>query len=112
MPTWRERVRSIWRRVPRPRRGQAVYRDMRSMALGVDPSALQIPEGQRWSGAAVAAMEIGMPEATATIVAIADGTVSMYLSSGEGKLGAGEHAAVRGAAEEFRTVVAENRGLL
>jgi hypothetical protein len=112
MPTWRERVRSIWRRVPRPRRGQAVYRDMRSMALGVDPSALRIPEGQRWSDAAVAAMEIGMPEATATIVAIADGTVSMYLSSGGGTLGAGEHAAVRGAAEEFRTVVAENRGLL
>jgi hypothetical protein len=36
----------------------------------------------------------------------------MYLSRGGGVIGAGEHAAVRGAADRFRTVVAESRGLL
>jgi hypothetical protein len=36
----------------------------------------------------------------------------MYLSRGGGVIGAGEHAAVRGAGDVFRTVVAENRGLL
>jgi hypothetical protein len=112
MSTWRERLRSIWERITRSRRGPAVYRDLRSMALGLDAAAIQMPEGERWSGALVAAMEIGMPEATTTIVAIADGTVSMYLSSGGGVIGAGEHAAVRGAGDVFRTVVAENRGLL
>ena len=112
MPTWRERMRSIWEWIKRPRGRRAIYRDMRSMALGLDAAAIRMPEGERWSGALVAAMEIGLPEATTTVVAIADGSVSMYLSRGGGVVGAGEHAAVRGAAEQFRTVVAENHGLM
>jgi hypothetical protein len=112
MTTWRERLHSIWAWIKGPRGKRDVYRDLRSTALRLDPAAIQMPEGERWGGALVAAMEIGMPEATTTIVAIADGTVSMYLSSGGGVIGAGEHAAVRGAADLFRTVVAENRNLL
>ena len=112
MTTWRERLHSIWAWIKGPRGKRGVYRDLRSMALRVDPATIRMPEGERWSGALVAAMEIGMPEATTTVVAIADGTVSMYLSSGGGVIGAGEHAAVRGAADVFRTVVAENRNLL
>ena len=112
MTTWRERLHSIWAWIKGPRGKRGVYRDLRSMALRVDPATIRMPEGERWSGALVAAMEIGMTEATTTIVAIADGTVSMYLSSGGGVIGAGEHAAVRGAADRFRTVVAENRNLL
>jgi hypothetical protein len=112
MPTWRERLESIWAYITGPRGDREAYRDMRSMALGIDPAAISMPDGARWTGALIAAMEIGLPEATATVIAIADGTVSMYLSSGGGVIGAGEHAAVRGVAERFRTVVAENRGLL
>ena len=112
MPSWRERLHSIWAWIKGPRGKRAVYRDLRSMALGLDPGAIRMPEGALWSDALVAAMEIGMPEATATVVAIADGTVSMYQSRGGGVIGAGEHAAVRGAADRFRTVVAESRGLL
>jgi hypothetical protein len=82
------------------------------MALGVDPESISVPEGEHWTGAAVAAMELGLANGTATIVAIADGTVSMYVSSGGGVIGAGEHAAVRNAANHFRTVVAESRDLL
>jgi len=112
MPSWRERLHSIWAWIKGPRGKRGVYRDLRSMALGLDPRAIRMPEGALWSDALVAAMEIGMPEATATVVAVADGTVSMYLSRGGGVIGAGEHAAVRGAADRFRTVVAESRGLL
>jgi hypothetical protein len=112
MTTWRERLHSIWAWIKGPRGKRGVYRDLRSTALALDPASIRMPEGERWSGALVAAMEVGMPEATATVVAIADGTVSMYLSSGGGVIGAGEHAAVRGAADLFRTVVAENRNLL
>jgi hypothetical protein len=112
MTTWRERLHSIWAWIKGPRGKRGVYRDLRSMALGLDPASIELPEGERWSDALVAAMEIGLPEATTTIIAIADGTVSMYLSSGGGVIGAGEHAAVRGAADVFRTVVAENRNLL
>jgi hypothetical protein len=110
MPTWLERLRSIWERVAPRRARRDAYQGLRSMALGLDPATIQLPAGERWRGAAVAVMEIGMPDATATVVAIADGTVSMYLSNGGGVIGAGEHAAVRGAAEVFRTVVAENHG--
>jgi hypothetical protein len=82
------------------------------MALGYDPATIAVPEGEAWGGALVALMELGRPDATATILAVADGSVSMYLSTGGGVIGAGEHAAVRGVAARFRTVAAESRGLL
>ena len=82
------------------------------MALGHDSSTIAVPDGERWSGALVAAMELGRPDATVTILAVADGSVSMYISTGGAVIGAGEHAAVRGVAERFRTVAAESRGLL
>lgn len=41
----------------------------------------------------------GFPDATATIAALADGTTSLYLSSGGGIIGGGTHAAVRQAAD-------------
>jgi len=36
----------------------------------------------------------------------------MYVSTGGGVIGAGEHEAVRAEAKRFRTVVADSRGLL
>ncbi len=82
------------------------------MALGVDPATIAVPDGEPWSGAVMAAMEIGTKNAIATIVAIADGTVSMYVSTGGGVIGAGGHAVVRAAADRFRDVTADSRGLL
>jgi hypothetical protein len=46
-------------------------------------------------------METGYPEAVASLVTIADGTTSLYFSSGGGVIGAGDHAAVREAAAVF-----------
>ena len=88
-----------------------VYRDLRSIALGVDPGSIEVQDDEPWSGAAVAVMELNIDGAIATIVTIADGSTSMYLSSGGGVIGAGEHAAVRAVAQRFRTVAAELRGL-
>ena len=82
------------------------------MALGIDPATIEVADGQAWTGALIAAMELGRPDATVTILAVADGSVSMYLSTGGAVIGAGEHAAVRGVADRFRTVAAESRGLL
>jgi hypothetical protein len=109
---WRERLQSLIGRAAGRPSGQEVYLGLRSMALGYDSSSIAVPEGERWSGALVAAMELGRPDATVTILAVADGSVSMYLSTGGAVIGAGEHAAVRGVAERFRTVAAEMRGLL
>jgi len=110
MPEWGQRLRSLLEKaIGQPGR---TYETLRPMALGVDSSMIVLPDGQSWGGALVAAMEIGLPTATVTIVATADGTVSMYTSAGGGVIGAGGHAAVRGVAERFRTLAAESRGLL
>jgi hypothetical protein len=111
VPDWAQRLRSwLSKAIARP--GGGDYQRLRSMALDVEPTTIALPDGEPWSGALVAAMEIGLRNGIATIVAIADGTVSMYVSAGGGVLGAGGHAAVRAAAERFRTVAAESRGLL
>ena len=88
------------------------YQGLRSMVLTLDLSTLGMPDGTPWGGAAVALMEIGLHKGTASIVAVADGTVSMYMSTGGGVIGAGGHAAVRAVAERFRTVAAESRDQL
>ena len=44
-------------------------------------------------------METGYPQAVVTLVALADGTASLYFSNGGGIIGAGQHDSVRTAAE-------------
>jgi hypothetical protein len=111
MPDWSKAIRS---RLPGAA-GKAdpeVYQDLRSMALHVDLAKIAIADDEPWSGAAVAVMEFVVSDTVATILATADGAVSMYLSNGGGVIGAGEHAAVRPAADHFRNVAADSRGLL
>ena len=112
MATWLERFKETWGRIRGQRPSKPVFADLRSMALSVDLATLQTPAEEPWGGAGVAMMEIGMDRAVASVVAIADGTVSMYTSTGGGVIGAGAHAAVRGEAARFRTVIADSRGLL
>ena len=111
MPDLLGRVRSLLGMAGR-KSGPEMYRTLRSMALEYDPSSVQVADDEPWSGALVAMMETGLPDGTATLVAIVDGSVSMYFSTGAAVIGAGEHAAVRGAAERFRAVASESRHLL
>jgi hypothetical protein len=46
-------------------------------------------------------METGYPEAVATLVAVVDGTSSLYFSNGGGFIGAGTHAAVAEASRRW-----------
>jgi hypothetical protein len=46
-------------------------------------------------------METGYPEAVATLVAVADGTTSLYFSNGGGVTGAGTHGAVADASRRW-----------
>lgn len=112
MASWLERVKETWGRIRGQRPPKDIYRDLRSMALNVDLSTLKTPADEPWAGAGVAIMEIAIDQAVASIVAVADGSVSMYVSTGGGVIGAGEHEAVRAEAKRFRTVVAESRSLL
>jgi hypothetical protein len=46
-------------------------------------------------------METGYPRGTATLMALADGTTSLYLSTGGGIIGGGFHQAVAAATQSF-----------
>jgi hypothetical protein len=50
-------------------------------------------------------MEIGFPEGAATLVALADGTTSMYTSTGGGTIGGGQHDSVAQRTHAFLRVV-------
>ncbi len=73
---------------------------LRSRVLTLNPAELELTRDDRgpvWG----MLMETGYPTGVATLVAIGDGTVSLCFSSGGGVIGAGEHPAVRNAAESF-----------
>jgi hypothetical protein len=78
-----------------------VFVGLRSQLFGVDAASLGIEPTedlvQVWGGV----MELGMPEGAATIVSLADGTTSMYLSTGGGVIGGGEHEHVAAASIHF-----------
>ena len=52
-------------------------------------------------------MESGSPEAVITLVAVADGTVSLYVSNGGGIVGLGQHEAVRNTAFDFLSLASQ-----
>ena len=86
--------------------GARAAKDLRSQVLALDPATIEIPDGH-WQGAYVALMEIGLERGTASLVAVADGTVSLYTSTGGGTIGAGQYMSVREAAERFLRAAAE-----
>jgi len=74
-----------------------VYSSLRSQALEFRSEQNAEPEG----GVIAALMETGYPEAVVTLLAVSDGTVSLYFSNGGGIIGAGEHEPVRRVARRF-----------
>ena len=85
---------------------EARYRELRSTILHLDPAQLQVSEGE-WTGASVALMEMVVGDATATLVAVADGTVSLYTSAGGATIGGDEHLAARQAGQRFLQAAAD-----
>jgi hypothetical protein len=85
-----------------------IFRDLRKQALSVRASDLGLEPGesQLWG----VLMETGFPEAVVTLASFAEGTTSLYFSTGGGTIGAGEHASVRAAAERFLAAADENLG--
>jgi hypothetical protein len=75
--------------------------------LGLRQQVLTLTPGQL--GDAVSAdepmlallMETGYPQAVATLVAVADGSASLYFSNGGGIIGAGTHASVAEASRRW-----------
>jgi len=59
-----------------------------------------------------AVMEMTYPNGTASLVALSDGTTSLYTSTGGGVIGGGSHAGVVEATHGFLSCVEEHLGLL
>lgn len=74
------------------------YRELRSMALSVKAAQLGLDVEPDTVIAAFLEMQMGAP---VTLVAMAEGSVSMYFGNGGGIIGAGQHPEVREAAEVF-----------
>jgi len=80
--------------------GADVYRGLREQILGLDPAEAGItaaPESGLWGGL----MEMGLDNGTATLVALADGTTSLYFSTGGGVIGGGFRPPVAEATRSF-----------
>ena len=84
-----------------------VYLGLRNQILNVDPATIGLaaPSSSAPWGCV---METGYPNGTATLVCLADGTTSLYTSSGFGIIGGGAHQAVVRENANLLTVLAEH----
>ncbi len=78
-----------------------MYSALRHQALSIQRTEAGIPAPPPEAPAWGILMETGYPEATATMLALSDGTTSLYLSSGGGVIGGHAHQDVRQANAEF-----------
>jgi hypothetical protein len=77
---------------------RAVTSELRDRLLKGAPADFSIePDGRVWG----VLMDTGYPEVVATLVALADGTASIYLSSGGGVIGGGPHENINAAARHL-----------
>ena len=76
---------------------EEIYEGLRSMALSVRPEPLGVEVGV--DEPYVALMEFRVGEHSMTLVAVLDGSASMYFSTGGGNIGGGKHESIRDAAQ-------------
>jgi hypothetical protein len=93
---------------PTPAEAADVYRGLRQMVLDLEPGAVGLADDPNSSAVWGALMDMGVAGGSATLVALADGTTSLYLSSGGGMIGAGGHAAVADATRAFLASLQEH----
>ena len=77
------------------------FEGLRTMALSATPEQLQLSLPTDKTVVYGVIMDWGMDGATATIVSYQTGDASMYLSSGGGVIGGGQHQNVNSAAKQF-----------
>jgi hypothetical protein len=96
MPSW------FRRKEPEPDPA-AIFTDLRDMVLLEPP-----PDPGSWS----ALMEMGTEDGVASVVAVSDGTTSLYTSTGGGLIGAGDHASVAAANQAFLAAIEGSRSAI
>ncbi len=77
------------------------YTDLRTMVFGIDLTDLAQRRTDTIDRVWGIVMEAGFPEAAVTLLALADGTVSIYLSSGGGLTGLGDYEQIHDASQRL-----------
>ena len=79
----------------------ATTQGLRRMALTLTPDAIGLSRATYPHEVWGIVMETGLEGGSYTLVSLADGTTSLYFSTGGGIIGAGAHAPVRQASQQF-----------
>src|SRR5262245_42601959 len=90
-----------WRKAKAASEPADVYSTLREKILTLAPAAVGIAPSDENPNVWGALMETGYPEAVASLVMLADGTTSLYLSTGGGTIGGGEHEMVAKTTQSF-----------
>lgn len=77
--------------------------DLRKMVFDLNPNDIGLSKESFGHPVWGMVMETGFPEGAFTLVALAEGTTSLYFSNGGGIIGGGEHESVREASGYFLT---------
>lgn len=82
-----------------------IYQELRNMVFTTDPQQLNLSktDGPVWG----ILMETGYSEGSFTLVALRDGTVSLYFEKGGGMIGIGQHETPRQIASELLALAPE-----
>jgi hypothetical protein len=83
----------------------AMARRLRENALSVTAADLSLAPIEARPHVWGVLMEMGYPDAVATLAVFADRSASLYISTGGGVIGAGEHKPVREEADRFLSIV-------
>lgn len=86
---------------------KATFADLRMQALTASRSAFGLDATSSPTTPWGVVMETGFAEGSFTLVALSDGSASIYLSSGGGSIGGGAHETIRNAAQAMVTLAAK-----
>jgi hypothetical protein len=93
--------------------GASVYLGLRNLALQSPPPKIEGASVAKPGEPFAVLMDWGIPAGTATVAAYADGTASIYLSSGGAYLGGGQsHESIRNAAMRTVEIASELKSLM
>lgn len=96
----------------RTRHPAEAYRGLRQLIFELDPARAGMRPTAALPAVWGAVMDLSYPGVSATLVALADATTSLYTSTGGGILGAGEHAPVARASAVLLGTVEEHLPLM
>ena len=80
-----------------------VIEELRNQVFSLDPAEIGISRENFGHPVWGMVMETGFDDGSFSLVTLADGTTSLYLSTGGGTIGAGEHQSVRNAVGHYLT---------